>query len=139
TSVACHGGRGSLVRISAADASHAVPFVRLPGLAAPIGRLDCDDGDFARFVDFDAGDMHTCRGDASGGTGEVVAANAFLLVGEMVQAIGVEHLPVVPEHLGRLGIDLECLLFAYCKPFLFACLGALRLPSWYNRHSDHMS
>ena len=59
---------------------------------------------------------------APGRAGEVIAPDAVHLVREVVHPVGVEHLPVLPEHLSGLGIDLESYFFADCKPLLlFLC------------------
>src|SRR5215831_16996346 len=55
-----------------AAASNAVPFVRLHHLAKPIGRISSNDYDLSRFVDLDAGDVHTSRSDCLDCSGHVL-------------------------------------------------------------------
>src|SRR5262249_28830588 len=74
---------------------------------------------------------------APGRAGEVIAPDAVHLVREVVHPVGVEHLPVLPEHLSGLGIDLESYFFADCKPLLPFPLLCLRFTSGCAFHFDH--
>src|SRR5215471_10539731 len=57
-----------------AATSNAVPFVRLRHLARPVGRINSNDYDLSRLVDFNSGDMHTGRADGLDCPGHVLLA-----------------------------------------------------------------
>src|SRR6516162_8602546 len=55
-----------------AAASSVVPFVRLRHLPWPTSRISGNDYDLSGLVDFDAGDIHTGRGDCLDRSGHVL-------------------------------------------------------------------